>query len=360
MVYGADAPVALIGSDRRRRFGASAGILARTAPGAAVLALGALFGVWTLYLHPAPTPKAEVPSVEVARAEAPNDAPQTSPAAVAAANPFGALFDPRPSTGARPGSLAQSLPLQASLESAAPAPAGEDAGAQEPAPQFTESAPLPAPRPADLAEPAPAPRDAGRRIAQNSRTAPAPAAADNRSFFDKMFGAIAPAAQPPQPGGRVLAYAAPDDGLASQAQRVLSAPVASAPAAVGHEPGTAIYDISARTVYLPSGRQLEAHSGLGPLKDDPRYVHERMRGATPPSVYQLSVREQLFHGVKALRMTPVNGSGIYGRNGILAHTYMLGPNGDSNGCVSFKDYKAFLQAYENGEIKRLVVVARRG
>ena len=30
----------------------------------------------------------------------------------------------------------------------------------------------------------------------------------------------------------------------------------------------------------------------------------------------------------------------------------------SNGCVSFKDYNAFLQAYQNGEVKRLVVVAR--
>jgi hypothetical protein len=37
---------------------------------------------------------------------------------------------------------------------------------------------------------------------------------------------------------------------------------------------------------------------------------------------------------------------------------MLGPNGDSNGCVSFRDYNAFLQAYRNGEIKRLAVVAR--
>jgi hypothetical protein len=37
---------------------------------------------------------------------------------------------------------------------------------------------------------------------------------------------------------------------------------------------------------------------------------------------------------------------------------MLGPNGDSNGCVSFRDYNAFLQAYERGQVQRLVVVAR--
>jgi len=37
---------------------------------------------------------------------------------------------------------------------------------------------------------------------------------------------------------------------------------------------------------------------------------------------------------------------------------MLGPNGDSNGCVSFRNYDAFLQAYLRGEVKRLAVVAR--
>jgi hypothetical protein len=45
---------------------------------------------------------------------------------------------------------------------------------------------------------------------------------------------------------------------------------------------------------------------------------------------------------------------------LLAHTYMLGPNGDSNGCVSFKDYDRFLQAYLKGEVQRLVVVAGSG
>jgi hypothetical protein len=60
-------------------------------------------------------------------------------------------------------------------------------------------------------------------------------------------------------------------------------------------------------------------------------------------------------------MTPVGGEGaVHGRSGLLAHTYMLGPNGDSNGCVSFRDYDAFLQAYRNGKVKRLVVVASGG
>jgi len=60
-------------------------------------------------------------------------------------------------------------------------------------------------------------------------------------------------------------------------------------------------------------------------------------------------------------LDPVGGSAaIYGRDGILAHTYMLGPNGDSNGCVSIRNYDRFLQAYLRGEVKRLVVVTGRG
>lgn len=119
---------------------------------------------------------------------------------------------------------------------------------------------------------------------------------------------------------------------------------------------TAIYDITARTVYLPSGRRLEAHSGLGNYMDNPRHVHLRMRGATPPGLYHLTLRERLFHGVRAIRLNPADYGKMYGRDGILAHTYMLGANGQSNGCVSFNNYPEFLNAYLRGEITRLAVV----
>ena len=76
------------------------------------------------------------------------------------------------------------------------------------------------------------------------------------------------------------------------------------------------------------------------------------------NTYELKLREQRFHGVAALRLTPVGGGGVYGRTGLLAHTYMLGPNGQSNGCVSFRDYPKFLRAYLRGEIDRIVVVSR--
>jgi hypothetical protein len=124
----------------------------------------------------------------------------------------------------------------------------------------------------------------------------------------------------------------------------------------GFDSFTAVYDISARAVYLPNGSKLEAHSGLGNLKDDPTHVNERNVGATPPAVYDLKPREQLFHGVQALRMIPLEGNATLGRAGLLAHSYMLGSAGDSNGCVSIKDYDKFLAAFQKGEIKRLVVV----
>ena len=166
----------------------------------------------------------------------------------------------------------------------------------------------------------------------------------------RQNGKFTPPAAPSNKGA-LLARAVPESGVLGDAGSAASGPLA------GYDQWTAVYDISAHTVYLPNGTTLEAHSGLGDRLDDPRHVRERMRGATPPDVYELALREQLFHGVQALRLKPVGGGNVFGRAGLLAHTYMLGPNGDSNGCVVFKNYEAFLQAFQNGEVKRLVVVA---
>ena len=130
----------------------------------------------------------------------------------------------------------------------------------------------------------------------------------------------------------------------------------TATAMLGSNPHTAIYDIGAHVVYLPNGDTLEAHSGLGQWLDDPTSYNRKDRGVTPPNTYKISLREKPFHGVQALRLTPVGEASMYGRDGMLAHTYMLGANGQSNGCVSFKDYEKFLQAYNSGEIEQLIVV----
>jgi hypothetical protein len=130
-----------------------------------------------------------------------------------------------------------------------------------------------------------------------------------------------------------------------------------APALPVADARTAVYDISAHTVYLPNGERLEAHSGLGEKMDNPEYVKVRMRGPTPPNVYNLTLREEIFHGVRAIRLNPVDEDKMHGRAGMLAHTYMLGPNGQSNGCVSFRDYDKFLRAFLKGQVDRMVVVA---
>jgi hypothetical protein len=161
---------------------------------------------------------------------------------------------------------------------------------------------------------------------------------DDRTLLQK-FSDLLPGA---------LASLAPDGGLLRDGPDL---------AALGYDNLTAVYDISARVVYMPNGAKLEAHSGFGSLMDDPGHVSERHVGATPPNVYDLKPRERLFHGVQALRMIPVDNKGLFGRSGFLTHSYMMGPNGDSNGCVSFKNYENFLKAFQNGEIKRLVVVA---
>jgi hypothetical protein len=169
---------------------------------------------------------------------------------------------------------------------------------------------------------------------------------DTRSFFERFFGA-------PQVPGQAMAYASPDDGAHDVGRSIAPGfPAASLGA------GTAVYDIASHSVRLPNGSVLEAHSGLGSMLDDPDSFRIKDRGAIPPQVYNLTLRESLFHGVQALRLTPVGTGSVYGRDGFLAHTYMLGPRGDSNGCISFRDYASFLQAFQQGEIRRLVVVTR--
>ncbi|MBB5048900.1 hypothetical protein HNR60_003671 [Rhodopseudomonas rhenobacensis] len=230
---------------------------------------------------------------------------------------------------------------QAALQ---PAPKAAAQAAPQPAAQVAEAAPLPPQRPAET-KTTPAKGPSLREVAQASRAASLAAAAQTKpaSIFEKLFGKS-------EPAGSVLAFAGSDGGVGSDGRDTVSS--------ARYDRSTAVYDIKARVVYMPDGTKLEAHSGLGSRLDDPRYVHERMRGATPPHLYDLTMRESLFHGVAALRLNPVGGEGaIHGRNGLLAHTYMLGPNGDSNGCVSFRNYDAFLRAFRNGQVKRLAVVA---
>jgi hypothetical protein len=183
--------------------------------------------------------------------------------------------------------------------------------------------------------PLPRPRPAEALALQNNEAT----RAEDRTLLQKLSDLF--------PARITLASLTPDAGYQRESPDLPS---------FGFDAFAAVYDISARVVYLPNGSKLEAHSGFGSLKDDPAHVSERNVGATPPAVYDLKPRERLFHGVQALRMIPAEASATLGRAGLLAHSYMLGSDGDSNGCVSIRDYDKFLVAFQKGEIKRLVVV----
>jgi hypothetical protein len=200
-----------------------------------------------------------------------------------------------------------------------------------------QAAPVAEPAPSAAAIPVPRPRPVETAAVVNS-AAPAPQPTE-RTLLQKLSDLL--------PARVALASLAPDGGLFNNGPDL---------AALGYDNLTAVYDISARTVYMPNGAKLEAHSGMGALMDDPKYVSERNVGPTPPNVYELKPRERPFHGVRALRMIPQDENATLGRAGLLTHSYLLGPNGDSNGCVSIKNYDKFLAAFQNGEIKRLVVV----
>jgi hypothetical protein len=309
-----------------------------------VPALGAVLGVGMMYAHIA------------AMQEDVGVAPAGDPANVVVAarwpdvfeNIYDPLRDSNVSLGAPPTTFADRMPGPSTFHATGTAVAAVEAPPKpQPAPVVTmatvETVPMPKVRPSEphiVAN-----RGPSRNAPLTTATVLASAPPDQRNFLEKFFGLNKPA-------GTQLAYASPDGGLSGT-------PLADTPAHLGSDDRTtAVYDISAHTVYMPDGRRLEAHSGLGSMLDDPRHVSEHMRGPTPPHVYSLKLREALFHGVRALRLTPVGDGEVYGRSGLLAHTYMLGPNGDSNGCVSFKDYDAFIRAYDNGEVKHLVVVPR--
>jgi Protein of unknown function (DUF2778) len=257
-------------------------------------------------------------------------------AAATAVNNFVSLFDPHYFSGSSPGTFARTAALQS------------DGPPAQPATQQAQTSSTTAPTTRSIVESAASPvpplrltdnRNASVRA--NRAAAAAVATPDQQpTIFERLFGKSSPL---------TLAYAAPDDGGLAVGSNIASARFDSE---------TAVYDISAHVVYMPDGTRLEAHSGYGSLLDDPHHPEAKNRGVTPPDLYDLTLREAPFHGVRALRLNPVDESKVYGRSGLLAHTFMLGPNGDSNGCVSFRNYDAFLQAYLKHQIKKLAVVAR--
>jgi len=256
---------------------------------------------------------------------APGEMPPQAPAPIAPPSPVTAALSgatppttpPVPLPPKRPSGVLDSLPVPPAADSLHSSPlqanqANKDTAGSQPLPANKETASPPS-------------RETKQQVASTSSSVTSPP--DSRGIFQRLFDALRQPASASLPGSGSR---------------------------------TAVYDIAAHTVYMPNGERLEAHSGLGNRFDDPRYVSEKDRGPTPPHTYDLELRKDLFHGVAALRLNPVGDGNMYGRVGMLAHTYMLGPRGDSNGCVSFKEYAKFLRAYTNGEVSHLVVVTSLG
>src|SRR5438876_8944377 len=184
------------------------------------------------------------------------------------------LYSTQP-VGFAPKTFAQSVPLKSTLQFTAPTtlraeiPLPQNAAPlSAPAARLVQTAMLPKPRPPELGS-AHAPSLALQAMAQRDKALAS--AATDTSIFQKFFGKRPDAAP-------ALAYAATDGGVFNNGQSITS----------GHslvsDGQTAIYDISARMVYMPDGTKLEAHSGFGDLLDDPRHAHVKMRGVTPPHV----------------------------------------------------------------------------
>jgi hypothetical protein len=311
-----------------------------------------------------PAGRSVTQAIDDAFAALPESAPVTAkPAAAEAIDPL--MFNER-FAAARPQAVASAVPpelvVPPSQQPVAPklAEVSRETPRAASAPKTAEAVKPKEAMPAKVAMNIPAPaarppesRTAGDTMSEMAQRAKAAVmsivSGDRSSMTEKLWGKQ-------EQRGPLLSFASADASITGGiAQNQNPALGGSAP----YDRSTAVYDISAHVVYLPDGSKLEAHSGLGSMLDDPSTAKIRMHGVTPPHIYELSPREALFHGVPALRLTPIGGeSAIYGRSGLLAHSFMLGPNGDSNGCVSFRDYNAFLNAYHNQGIKKLAVVAR--
>lgn len=320
------------------------------------------FGIWFVSAPPPPAEPAIV--VRAAAVQPPAEALAASTRSIG--NPFGGLveFAAVPDTPAPPSAALRVVDAAAygSLVGLFPEATPDDHPAPPIVATLEPAPPVTAPAPAAVLSGAPLPPR--RDVASIEDAVPLPPSRPTAFAAPPAPASAADSLSPSRSLGPALAYAAPDTSAAAPATPAKATSIFSifSPQPIrpaGYDDHTAVYDISGRVLYMPDGTKIEAHSGLGEFIDDPNHVNEHAKGATPPDLYDLQLRESLFHGVAAIRLLPVGGdSAVYGREGLLAHPFMMGDNGDSNGCVSIKDYDAFLKAFQEGKITRLAVVAK--
>ena len=178
----------------------------------------------------------------------------------------------------RPGMFSPS-DVQAEVAQAAEGRRGRRCGSPRPRPPpACPRVPLPVARPPELRRPPRRSRPPGWRPAP----CPAPATCSAPPWRrSRPSSRSSSASAPPRPA-RSRVRRSPMPARTPCRRRRRAPGSAPRPNSVA---GTAVYDITARTVTLPSGEVLEAHSGLGEAMDNPRYVHLRMRGSTPPGTY---------------------------------------------------------------------------
>src|SRR6202012_1618511 len=96
------------------------------------------------------------------------------------------------------------------------------------------------------------PAEADVQLAAAQAPVALPPRTEDRSVLQKLSDFL--------PNRVTLASLTPNSGLFQKAPDL---------AALGYDGHTAVYDITAHAVYLPNGMSLEAHSGMGRLRDDP-------------------------------------------------------------------------------------------
>ena len=181
-------------------------------------------------------------------------------------------------------------------------------------------------------------------------------------------------ARPPRRRSTTLAYAAPPPVSAGVAPRSPGVATWAAAGGVGnflrglivqHEPDLAFRRPCRRLRHLrphrsicPTARGSRRIPASGRRATIPRKVNERMRGPTPPATYALSPREDSVPRRRRPAADPDRQQRLSAAPACSPIPTCWGRTATSNGCVSFRDYDAFLRAFRSGEITKLVVVSR--
>lgn len=125
---------------------------------------------------------------------------------------------------------------------------------------------------------------------------------------------------------------------------------------------TAVYDISAHTVYLPDGTRPEAHPARPKLDDRACCVRRDDWKVTPPHIYESRRRaKRCSMACSRLVAHAIGGEDkIFGCRPPRITTYMLGSNGDPMAVCRSRITAAVFNAYRNHGIRRLAVPAGGG